>query len=289
MNEKTNESSVGSSGAEQHGGVVAVTPAMAQAWLTNMATNRRISSKRVKHYASIMAADNFHLNGETIKIDEHGQLIDGQHRCAAVVQYGKPVKIYVVYNVPRSAIVTIDMGRARSLADQLRVAYDYTNTGDLGTIIRLILEWNETGWISHATFRQVDPLEVHEYVVANPGATDLTKSAGALDHGAVNAIMKRNHCAFLMWLFSRIDPDDAKRFMHNLVNSIAEYENDPCVVLRKQLLRMRNDRFGHTKRNIVIGMTIQAWNKWRERKPAKLFRMPISTQPWDADSYPQPI
>ncbi len=262
---------------------------MAKAWLANMATNRRISAKRVKHYARLMTNGDFHLNGETIKIDENGKLIDGQHRCAAIVAHGQPVKIYVVFNVSRSSIATIDIGRARSLGDQLRVAYNYTNTGDLSTIIRLIFEWNETGWISHVSFRQVDPLEVHEYLLSNPEANDLTKVAARFGNEEVSALMKRNNCAFLMWLFSRIDPDDAKRFLYNLVHCISEYENDPCLVLRRQLLRMRNDRYGHTKRNIVIGMTIQSWNKWRERKPVKLIRMPASSQPWDVDTYPQPI
>jgi hypothetical protein len=259
---------------------------MAKAWLKKKAPNRQISKHRVKHYASLMKNDRFFLNGETIKLTETDALIDGQHRLAAVVQAGICVRMHVARNVPQSAIISIDMGRQRSLADQLRVAYDYKSTGDLGTIIRLILEWNETGWISHKTFRQVDPDEAHAYIDSNPEVASLPRTAASFGTEIVAALMTRNQFAFLMWMFSRVDFDDAQKFMHNLVNSIAEYENDPCLHLRRYLLRMRSDRYGDAKRNVIIGLTIQNWNKWRARQPVKLIRVP--PQAWDAESYPKP-
>ncbi|SDJ22497.1 hypothetical protein SAMN05192558_109293 [Actinokineospora alba] len=275
--------------AEQYAEVIEVSPSMAKAWLKKMAPNRSISRKRVKHLANLMKMERFKLNGETIKFDEEGWLIDGQHRLAAIVFADIPVVMYVAHNVPRSAIVSIDMGRSRSLTDQLRVAYNYRNPGDLGTIVRMILEWNETGWISQKSFRQVDPDEVHDYIRSNPDVIELPRVATGLGGDLVTAIMKRNQCGFLMWLLSRVDADDAKRFMNNLVNSVADYENDPCVLLRKHLLKLRNDRYGDVKRNIVLGLTIQNWNKWRDRQPVKLIRVPRSGQPWDVSSFPKPI
>lgn len=271
---------------EQYVELLNVTPTMAKAWLKKKAPNRQVSKHRVKHYANLMKTDRFYLNGETIKLTETDALIDGQHRLAAVAHAGISVRMLVARNVPQSAIVSIDMGRQRSLADQLRVAYDYKSTGDLGTIIRLIFEWKENGWISHKTFRQVDPDEAHAYISANPEVVELPRTAALFGADIVSALMTRNQFAFLMWLFSRVDYDDAQKFMNNLVNNIGEYENDPCVHLRRHLLKMRSDRYGDAKRNVVIGLTIQNWNKWRLHQTVRLIRVP--PQIWDAGSYPKP-
>lgn len=49
------------------------------------------------------------------------QLYDGQHRLWAVVHYGRTVPMLVVSGLSKEARATIDHGRSRSVADQLRI------------------------------------------------------------------------------------------------------------------------------------------------------------------------
>lgn len=235
-----------------------------------------------------MTQDRFPLNGETIKFDKDGKLLDGQHRLAAIVMSGVTKLIYVAYNVPRSAIITIDTGRNRSFSDQLRVAYEYHHSAQLSSLIRLIFEWNETGWISHKTFRQIEPDEANDYIKSNPDVADLPQRINDFNGSMIHRIMARNHFGFLLWLFSRVSPEDAKIYLSCLVDCIEHYPGDPALVLRKQLLLMRSDRYRRVKRNIVIGLVIQNWGKWRAHQEVKLVRVPPATQPWDAGTYPKP-
>ncbi|WP_215541756.1 hypothetical protein [Amycolatopsis sp. CA-230715] len=286
--QKINEAAPTEACTEPYAEVVDVTPVLAKSWLKNTKQNRPISKARVKHYARLIRTGQFHLNGETVKLDEDGCLLDGQHRCSAVVASGQTVRMLVVFKVARSSIVSIDMGRSRSLADQLKVAFNYKRSGDLSTIVRFILEWTETGWISPSTFRQITPTEAHKFLKNNPDVEALPQTISGFDLELVNVIMTRNQAAFLLWLFSQKDADLAKVFMRNLVHGIAEYEGDPCILLRRKLMKMRGDKYGDPRRNIVVGLTIQTWNKWRARKSSTLVRAPAAGQSWVAETFPRP-
>ena len=58
-----------------------ITPAKAQKWLDKRADNRPMSEAYAKTLASAMTADEWEVNGETLKFNTNDDLIDGQHRC----------------------------------------------------------------------------------------------------------------------------------------------------------------------------------------------------------------
>lgn len=94
---------------------VDVTPEMAGTWLANNPGNRAIIRARVDHYAALMKAGAWALNGETIVLGPGGELLDGQHRLSAVVAAGVPVPMLVASGVALAARPTIDIGKSRSL------------------------------------------------------------------------------------------------------------------------------------------------------------------------------
>lgn len=97
-----------------------VTPELAKEWLESAGTNRGISQNRVKTYAEDMKNGNWQYNGEEIKFNESGELIDGQHRLHAIIRANTPVKMDVKFGVPDN-VTLLDRGRPRSVADILRV------------------------------------------------------------------------------------------------------------------------------------------------------------------------
>lgn len=101
--------------------LVTITPEMAEEMLKKNIGNRKINQANVNRIAADMATGNYKLNGETIKISPNGEILDGQHRLLAAVKSGMTFKTYVVYNVERESIGTIDMGKGRSVADSLNV------------------------------------------------------------------------------------------------------------------------------------------------------------------------
>lgn len=96
-----------------------VTPSTASKWLDRNGGNRNVRPSRVARYAADMRAGRWQQNGDTFKFDTTGRLIDGQHRCHAIIESGKSMTAFVVQGLPAEAAQTIDAGAHRSPADAL--------------------------------------------------------------------------------------------------------------------------------------------------------------------------
>lgn len=101
--------------------LMTITPQMAGQMLEKNIANRKVNQANVNRIAADMATGNYKVNGETIKISPNGEILDGQHRLLACVKSGMPFQTYVVYDVERETVGTIDMGKGRSVADSLNV------------------------------------------------------------------------------------------------------------------------------------------------------------------------
>lgn len=118
-----------------------VTPKMAAEYLeTRPERNRTLSEARVEQYARAMAEGRWVLNGETLKFDRQGKLIDGQHRCAACVKSGSLFRTMAVLGLEGAVFDTVDTGRARSVADVLTIR-GHQNTKVLGAALRYLWAW----------------------------------------------------------------------------------------------------------------------------------------------------
>jgi hypothetical protein len=82
-----------------------VTPAIAREWLTKNAKNRNLRETTVMAFARDMARDAWSENHQAIAFGADGELIDGQHRLAAIVKSGRSIRFLVIKDVPRSSMV----------------------------------------------------------------------------------------------------------------------------------------------------------------------------------------
>lgn len=98
-----------------------IDPATAKRMLALSGGNRVLRPKSVDAYAQEMLIGNWPLTHQGIAFDINGRLIDGHHRLSAVVKSGVTVTMNVTYNVSPDAALCIDTGRARNMADQLRI------------------------------------------------------------------------------------------------------------------------------------------------------------------------
>lgn len=97
--------------------VMTVTPAVAKRWLEkNHEGNRKVNPRRVERLVSDMKAGAFRLTHQGICFGANNELIDGQHRLAAVVESNVTVKMLVVTDSTLKFHSPIDRGQARSLA-----------------------------------------------------------------------------------------------------------------------------------------------------------------------------
>ena len=105
--------------------------------------NRARREAFIKAITADMENGDFLLNGESIKFDIDGNLLDGQNRLNSCVRSGKSFRTLVVEELPRPTQRTIDAGAVRFLAEDLSMMGE-TNIHVLaGTLARVI------AWLYH--------------------------------------------------------------------------------------------------------------------------------------------
>lgn len=96
-----------------------VTPATAQRWLdSNHEDQRNLDVNLVTQYARQMKDKSWQYdNGESVKFGLSKKMMDGQHRLNSVITSGEAQILMVMRDLDDSALLTMDMGKRRTLAD----------------------------------------------------------------------------------------------------------------------------------------------------------------------------
>lgn len=100
-----------------------ITPELASEWIDGRADNRRLRRATVETYAGDMKSGSWRLTHQGIAFNERGQLIDGQHRLAAIVLANVTLEMWVAYGLDGDAQLDMDRHAKRSVSDSLRVVY----------------------------------------------------------------------------------------------------------------------------------------------------------------------
>lgn len=99
-----------------------ISPEKAAVYLKHNKQNRKVWQKTVDLYAGDMESGNWTTCTEPIDFDEHGVLLEGQHRLLAIIQSGCGQSFTVNRNVPRSDSVNNGQGRPRSIVDSAKLS-----------------------------------------------------------------------------------------------------------------------------------------------------------------------
>lgn len=100
-----------------------VTPELAKTWLGTTEKNRTFRKSRVAQYAADMKAGRWQLNGEAIKFDKNGHLLNGQHRLHAVVRADTTVPMLVISGLDPETRTTMDSGLVAKNWDWSEIPY----------------------------------------------------------------------------------------------------------------------------------------------------------------------
>lgn len=101
---------------------VLLTPNHAVPLQGRYAGGRGLSSNHVVKLSKTIADGQWALTHQTIAVDIHGNVYDGQHRCGAVVKSGLPILISIMYNCPPQGVTYTDLGRGRTTGDMLALS-----------------------------------------------------------------------------------------------------------------------------------------------------------------------
>ena len=257
-----------------------VTPDMAREWLEHNPRNRVMRSRWVNKLVTIMQEGRWHETTDAIGFDINGDLINGQHRLAAIAESGVTCRLLVAHGLQPDAYEYIDRPIRRSTADSLHVAGE-NNTLVLSATLRLVARW-ETGVLGvydkHKGAQETDELfevlerhpEVREWV------SNMARSVGYRKRPAVRRFYASAAVpAFCWYAFATRDNQMAYDFLQQVETGAGLDIGDPAYELRERLLDMRSRR-GESDQIMNIALTIKAWNAYRQGRPVQVLSWKIN-------------
>jgi len=252
--------------------VVDIDPATAHRWLSTNTENRNLRPRVVDTYAQDMTEGRWLFNGEAIKFDANGVLLDGQHRLHAIVKSGATIRALVVNGLDAKSQDTMDAGSRRTAADALRLD-GRSNYTSLASVARAGLLWDRGERNTSISASRVSTGQIVEYVDANPDV--ITASEIASHYRArIPAPVSATGLAFL--IFSRIDRDEAELFFMDVAEGANLPSGDPALALRNRLLNLQSQGGGgRPHQTQFLRLFIRAWNARREGRTLKNVSMNV--------------
>lgn len=239
-----------------HSEVVTLTPVLAALLLErNDGNNRNISKHNIESIKNDILSDRWLFNGESIVISNTGLLLDGQHRCEAVVQTRKAIQVNLSFGAKEEARFTIDIGRPKSAANFLQ-GLGFTDCTNLAATIALILEYQKSQDIpkSYARATKTAIVQSASDLRGIQASVDLVQGATARGLGS------RSILAFCHFQFKkRAGVVVADEFITKLIDGDGLRKGDPIYHLRDRLLTMR----GQVQQSLRCGLIFRTWNHWR--------------------------
>jgi hypothetical protein len=239
-----------------------VTPRMAKDWLSTNCENRTLSQDWVDKLARDMANGDFPNIGETIKFDQDGNLIDGQHRLSAVVQSGRQIEFIIIEGIDRQHRYKMDKQRKRTAADELTMRFQMPSAKLVAATARIVLLW-QIEEIKSEGYKPTDS-EIVEFGVKNREPMINAVRYGVNLRHEIGAIPSA--AAAMYFLTHEIDPALAVDFWTGVQKGSGLIDGDPELTLRNAIVRMNQVTQGSKLVKPFLGLLAQAWNAKREGK-----------------------
>lgn len=241
-----------------------LTPALAKQLLEQNRINRKLRPRRVALYAADMKAGRWENNGETIIIAENGDLLNGQHRCVAVIQTGVTIPVFIVRGAPARVFKTMDGGLPRSTSDVLHTA-GYSNTKLIAAIAGFAYFYASGARMDNqATKAELfDLVERHPYIV---DASLVATSSRRFPKSSLGIVA-------LMANEDRKYDFELAQFVSGIVYGENLSKGDPRHTLREWYSNRSGIKGIKVRPHMIHAATIRSWNAWVDGQALSMIRV----------------
>lgn len=264
---------------------VRITPDMAKQWLradeeAGHANYRALDKKLVSRYARDMQKGMWDYNGETIKFNCNGRLVDGQHRLHAIVQSGVSINSEVITGIEH--VYSIDRGKNRGVAAVLR-ANGEKNPNNLAAAVVMYVKYMR-GRILHHARESVSLAEVLQTLDKNPGIRDSVRIIENHRRGGhKQTYFSCSALAPLHYMTQGIDKEQSDLFFNALfaghMEDMTADQTIPPIGLREFLIWNRTKPANERLETIrLFASAIKAWNAFFTGK--RLSSSPVVSLLW---------
>jgi hypothetical protein len=215
--------------------VSTITPEVAASWLASAnVSNRSLSDKKVRRIADSIRKGLWRLTHQGVAFYEDDRLADGQHRLAAIVMAGVPVKVMVTYGLPVEVHDSIDKGLARTLKDNMDFIGVKLTRNQLAAYRCLYAEYdrqlnNAEIWSAQSLY--VETSEFAAFQVKYQGAIDFAVSVRLQPKIALSQVYAAVAAASLTENRVRLE-----EFMQILASGVASVQEDSAAIRLREYL-----------------------------------------------------
>ena len=254
--------------------IAIITPAQAAKMLEKNAKNRSLRPRRVAAIVRDISALRWQFNGDAIRFDAEGWLIDGQHRLEACVKSGISIKTIVVRGLPNSVRRTIDSGAKRTIGDRFQIdnVMNANATAASLSIMSQIANRLDYGTMTSS--------EADTALGAHPGlASSITTCRGAFK-------MLNSRLAAIHYIGRYIgQPEKADDFIEVWRTGIPCYQGDAAHAARERILRSRGTS-GALAPTVMARLILHSFNLFLARKSVRGIKLPdyYLIRGWDIEA-----
>lgn len=274
--------------------VEVITPAKAVQYLShNFKGNRKLNKNVVHQIASDMKNGKFIFNpAAPIVFSNKGTLIDGQHRLWACVESGKEFSTLVVTGCDESTYKVIDIGKSRTVADQI-------NSEKWSSELSTLAKWTGStrigdsgiGTIMLGRLNNFQSKKERSYLVISK--TEVISEADEHRDELLDAIRtaypmrrvigKGSYAlyAYFVWLVKWLGRDaEINEFIENFCDLGST--SKPIIFARTKLLQKAGMKGTLFRPSWVIGTLLYAYDAYTSGKNIKsLAKVEDSTEVWN--------
>ena len=217
-----------------------IDPKRAEELLALNHNNRNLRPMLVTRYAKSMQRGQWDSTGEPFQVSRTGRLLNGQHRAAAIIESGIPMKDAVVVTELDDAVFTnIDTGMTRRPSDALK-AVGATNAAQMGSTVKLLigleldLQLTNTHEMSLITREDLVTWYTPRRSELEAALTNARKLTAAIG-GKMTAWQ-----AFCYMAADRYGEESLDDFLKPLVTGVGHEEGDSRLTLQRWMINPHN-------------------------------------------------
>lgn len=243
---------------------VTITPKRAAEMLEHNGHNRPLTRTRVREFAEAMKRGDWQLTHQGIAFDTDGQLKDGQHRLAAIVEADLPVTMLVSTDLAPETFDVLDTGKRRTAADALTINGE-KSTSMLAAMVRVI-------WLAEhlpaSPWTGTNATVTNHQVVATLDQHPRLREFVSVGERVANETgMIKSAAGAASYLVSAANPDTGlEDWFDGVIEGSGLAKDDPRLVFRKLMFAMTRQQAGQvqrrrdTREHVTLYLT--AFNAW---------------------------
>lgn len=241
--------------------IVKISPEFAQRLLSESnGEQRNLNQVTVNMYKDLMNRGLWQFNGESIKQDKSGNIIDGQHRLAAIASSKNTIITILIKGLSTESIKSIDTGKPRTATDVLKINrpnIKYAN--NCSTVARLCMI-HEAG--SRTKAKKIAPMDVVRYI----DNSEIPYIVAKYLHHASRKMERTIPVSAILATLCYLDNDDQRDEMVDLLTYGCRDSENPIVSTKIYFRGVKESKFSYIRNEVYLKVLLAAWEALKNNK-----------------------